>query len=312
MIRRFLLALAAVAIMVPAAQAQSQPRKLADGVWAMTTKGGANAGWFTFGNSVVAVDAGRDAADAETLLHAIADTTGNKKVSLVIFTNNFGPHAGGVDIFSHAGATIVAQEKFASYFLSFLESRMPDAKTAKEHPPIVMTVAERMLLTDGHRQVEIDATGPADSAGDLIVYLAHEKVLFSGDLAETGILPPLFSKEIEPQGWIHTLGILSRLDIKQLVPGYGPIGPTDGVKGTLSYLEVADGLAKKMIQEKTPDSFIPTRLGEPDLAVKGLPPELEKSHEANVQALVKTLREREAAAKKGNAEKKEGAGHASH
>src|SRR5258708_29386385 len=86
-----------------------EPQKLADGVWAMTTKGGSNASWFLFGDGVVAVDSGSQES-AEGVLSAIASTTGGKKISYLILTSNFGPHAGGSAAFAKRGATVVTHD----------------------------------------------------------------------------------------------------------------------------------------------------------------------------------------------------------
>lgn len=264
------------------------PHKIAEGIWAETTRGGANAGWFTFGDSVIAVDAGRNDADAEQLLADIAATTGKKKVSYLILTNDFGPHAGGAAAFAKRGASIVCDENFAGAF---------QALVAKEGVPAgatVLGVTTRLMLARPERHVIVRHLGPADSAGDIAVLLSEDKVLFSGDLAESVLLPPLFSKTIDPEGWIAALTLLGNLNPKALVPGYGPPGPPEGILATRDYLEHAMDVAQKIVREKTTDEFLATRLAEPDVKIQKLPPELEKSHEANIRALVEHYRTRPA------------------
>ncbi|HWC64625.1 MAG TPA: MBL fold metallo-hydrolase [Thermoanaerobaculia bacterium] len=264
------------------------PHAIADGVWAETTKGGANAGWFTFGDSVVAVDAGRTDADAERLLADIAATAGKKRISYLILTNDFGPHAGGAAVFARRGASIICDENFAGAFQALL---------AKEGVPAgatVLGVTTRLVLARPDRHVIVRHLGPADSAGDIAVLLSEEKVLFSGDLAESILLPPLFSKTIDPEGWVAALTLLGNLNPKALVPGYGPPGPPEGILATRDYLEHAIDAAQKIVREKTTDEFLATRLAEPDVKVQKLPPELEKSHEANLRALVEHYRSRAA------------------
>ena len=264
------------------------PHAIADGVWAETTKGGANAGWFTFGDSVVAVDAGRTDADAERLLADIAATAGKKRISYLILTNDFGPHAGGAAVFARRGASIICDENFAGAFQALL---------AKEGVPAgatVLGVTTRLVLARPDRHVIVRHLGPADSAGDIAVLLSEEKVLFSGDLAESILLPPLFSKTIDPEGWVAALTLLGNLNPKALVPGYGPPGPPEGILATRDYLEHAIDAAQKIVREKTTDEFLATRLAEPDVKVQKLPPELEKSHEANMRALVEHYRSRAA------------------
>lgn len=267
------------------------PKKLAEGVWATTTKGGANAGWFTFGDSVVAVDAGRSAEHAEALLAQIAATTGRKKVAYLILTNDFGPHAGGAAVFARAGATIITHESFAGTAQGL--AKTPSPKTGA-FPP-VFGIETRLVLSRPERHVVIRHLGPADSAGDLAVLLAEDKIVFAGDLVESYLLPPLFSKSIDPDGWIAALGTLASLHPSAVVPGYGPIGPPESIAVTREYLSKTLEIARKIVEDRTPDDAVAMRINEPDMKIAGLPDELKNSHEANVKALVARLKSAKAA-----------------
>jgi len=266
------------------AAALRQPHKVAEGVWAAMTKGGANAGWFLLGDSVVAVDAGRSEADAEELLAGIAATTGKKSIAYLVLTNDFGPHVGGAAAFVRRGASIVCDEKFAAGFQELM--------TKAGSRSAVLGVGMRLALGNGSRHVIVRHLGPADSAGDLALFLVEEKVLFSGDLAESVLLPPLFSKSIDPEGWIAALTLLGNLNPKALVPGYGPIGPPEGIAATRDYLEHAAAAAQTIVSENIKDDFLPTRLRQPDIQVRNLPADLESSHEANMRALIAHYRGR--------------------
>ena len=54
------------------AQAKLSVQKLAEGIWAAQPDKGANVGWFLYGDGVVAVDSGGDAATAKEILRQIA------------------------------------------------------------------------------------------------------------------------------------------------------------------------------------------------------------------------------------------------
>ena len=271
-----------------------KPIPVAAGIWGARTGGGANAGWFLFGDGVVAVDAGRSAEDANALLAAIQKTAG-KPVRYLVLTSDFAPHATGAAVFAQKGATIVCQEKVANAVQALINqaSATGPAPAAHASGSLVITVSERVILSDGKRTAEIDYPGPADSAGDLLVYVSPQKVLFSGDLAETAVLPPLFSRNIDPDGWIAVLNRMTKLKVEALVPGYGPIGSVDGLKGTGFYVSEAWEIAKRIAKENTPESFIPTRIQEPDVTRDlKLPAELQPSHAANITALVKKIHEK--------------------
>ena len=250
------------------------PKKLAEGVWAMMTKGGANAGWITFGDSVIAIDSGRSPEDAEEILAEIAKTAGKKPVAYLVLTSDFGPHAGGAAVFARRGATVVTYEALVG----------PVQGVVGKFP--VVGVGTRLLLSRPERHVIVRHLGPADSAGDLAVLVSEEKIIFAGDLVESVFLPPLFSKTIDPEGWIAALNLLDSLKAMAVVPGYGLIGPPAAVAATRDYLAHALSIARKMVEEHTPEDFVETRVKQPDVVIKGLPPELEKSHVANVRALI--------------------------
>jgi glyoxylase-like metal-dependent hydrolase (beta-lactamase superfamily II) len=266
------------------AAALREPRKVADGVWAAMTKGGANAGWFLFGDSVIAVDSGRSNADAEELLADIAKTTGKKTVGYLVLTSDFEPHVGGAEAFARRGASIVCDEKLAAGFQELM--------TKAGSRAAVLGVGSRLVLGSGGRHVIVRHLGPADSIGDLALFVVEEKVLFSGDLVESLLLPPLFSKSIDPEGWLDALRLLGNLNPKVLVPGYGLIGPPEGIAATRDYLEHAAAAAQTIVAENIKDDFLPTRLRQPDVQIRNLPAELEPSHEANMRALVAYYRAR--------------------
>jgi glyoxylase-like metal-dependent hydrolase (beta-lactamase superfamily II) len=168
----------------------------------------------------------------------------------------------------------------------------------KNSLPPIFGIDNRLVLARPERHVVIRHLGPADSSGDIAVLLAEDKVVFTGDLAESYLLPPLFSKAIDPDGWLAALGTLSGLHASAVVPGYGPIGPPEAIAVTREYLARTLEIARKIVEEKTPDNAIEMRINEPDMAIAGLPEELKRSHEANVKALVAWLKTPKAAPRK--------------
>jgi glyoxylase-like metal-dependent hydrolase (beta-lactamase superfamily II) len=288
--RKLWILAAAILATTMVSAAERKPVKLAEGVWAVDTAGLANAGWFTFGDSVVAVDSGKSDYDAQAILAAIDATTGKKPISFLILTNNFTPHAGGAAEFSRRGATIICQEGFGPEALTLVSSPFLDLAKAHSARPTVLSVDRRLVLADSGRRAEIAFAGSADSGVDLVVYLPNDKVLFSGDLAVNAVLPLLFSKRLDPDGWLRALDHLTALPVTKLVPGYGPIGPVEGLKGSAAYLSRACEIARLVAAENTPEKALPMRFDEPDTQIKGLPPELREQHKQNMVAFVKFLR----------------------
>src|SRR5205823_2175869 len=128
-------------------------------------------------DGVVAVDAGRSVEDANALLAAIQRTTG-KKVQYLVLTSDFAPHAAGAVAFAQKGATIVCQEKIANAIQAQINRASAAGPAPAAQAGLVLTVSDRVIFSDGKATAEIDYPGPADSAGDLLVYLSPQKVLF--------------------------------------------------------------------------------------------------------------------------------------
>lgn len=267
----------------PAAGPRLSPEKIAEGIWASPTPGGANVGWFTVGDFVVAVDSGTDDAVGRAIVAEIQKTTG-KRPRYVLVTHAHKDHAGGVGAFAAAGAQVVVAEKSAPGVLSVLESAAASAAGKKPAPPIVMTISERLLLVGAPgRRVEIYYLGPAHTQGDLIVALPSDGILFSGDIVVTGVLPYLRSGDVDPKNWERILGILAGLKIEKLVPGHGAIGPVRGLQDTAAYIARVNEIAERLVLSNTPDALIEARLAMAENTIENV--KLTPEHVANVKAV---------------------------
>ena len=68
---------------------------------------------------------------------------------------------------------------------------------------------------------------PAHTPSDTVVWLADERVLFTGDLCFFGVAPLAIQGLVS--GWIAALDDLIELDPATVVPGHGPVGTTDDI-----------------------------------------------------------------------------------
>ena len=290
-----ILALALAALAAPvSAQSTLKVQKLADGVWAAEPAKGANVGWFVLGDGVVAVDSGSDAATAKEILKQIAETTGGKPVRLLILTHSHADHSGGARVFVAAGARVLCQESIAGLVLAFLTQPGSDpAESLKPGTrPVVESISERSIMIDGIRNAQIYVLGAAHTAGDLVVYLAGDKILFGGDLALNGRLPFMQSPDVDPAGWERSLQSLSRVSVEKMVPGHGEIGPAAGLQVSLAYVGAVNALAKKFVEGGAPDEVIDAEVRKPENAIPNVP--VTDAHIANVKASMKAIREKAA------------------
>jgi cyclase len=275
----------------PAPASGIASERVADGVWAAPTPGGANVGWFRLGEEVVAVDSGLTEEVGRAILDEIQKTAG-RKPRYVIVTHVHRDHAGGVAAFAAAGAQVIAAEKAAPPVLALLQS--PPAGGARSDSPSgprrtpVLTLADRILFVGGSRRVEIYYLGPAHTRGDLIVVLPDDGVLFPGDLAGNGVLPYMHSADVDPKGWEQALARLAALKIQKMVPGHGAIGPTEGIGQTLAYVRKVDEIATRLLVANVSSDLIEAQLRSPENRIENLP--VTPEHIANVKAALEFLK----------------------
>ena len=290
------LVLVAAAPVVAQAQESLKVQKLADGVWAAEAAKGANVGWFLLGDGVVAVDSGGDAAMAKDILKQIAETTGNKPVRLLIMTHAHADHSSGARAFVAAGARILCQESIAGQMLAFVTQPTNDPNDPLSGKagirPVVESISERSIMVDGIHNAQVYFLGAAHSAGDLVVYLSGDKILFSGDLALNGRQPFMQSPDVDPAGWERSLQSLSRVPVDKLVPGHGDIGPATGLQDSLAYVSRVNALAKKFVDSGTRDDMLDAMIRAPENAIPNVP--LSDAHIANLKAAVKAVRDKAA------------------
>ena len=286
MIRRLSIPLAlTMGLLASVAPGQTKiaSEKLADGVWAAPTPGGANAGWFTVGDTVVAVDAGVNEDVGRALLDEIQKTAG-KKPRYLVLTHAHKDHTGGAAAFAAAGVQVMAAEKAAAGVLFVLAGSSGTAGGKAAASPLVLTVAERSLLVGRvARRAEIYYLGPGHTQGDLVIVVPDAGVLFSGDLAVNGVLPFLRSNDVDPLGWERILPRLAALKIEKLVPGHGAIGPTNGIKDTAAYVNRVNEIATKIVVAGLPQEMWEGQIRAPENLIENVP--VTPDHIANVRAV---------------------------
>jgi glyoxylase-like metal-dependent hydrolase (beta-lactamase superfamily II) len=104
----------------------------------------------------------------------------------------------------------------------------------------------------GGRTVEMRTWGLAHTAGDQIVWLPQERILFTGDLAEERIFPifpwfPPNDADIDGARWAQILTELASWNPATVVPGHGAIG---GVEILIAVRDYMVDLGKRVAAER--------------------------------------------------------------
>ena len=124
----------------------------------------------------------------------------------------------------HPGALAVAQQLKQDYNFDGIRLVLPTTVFDERH----------VLDLDG-TEVHLIHVGPCHQAGDTIIHVPGEGVLFAGDV--------LF-RQCTPMGWTGTyakwikiLDLIIALKPKVIVPGHGPVCGIEGVVEMKAYLE---------------------------------------------------------------------------
>ena len=100
-----------------------------------------------------------------------------------------------------------------------VELRSAEYKTLVTRLPN-LTFEGELNLNLGNREVQIKHLGRGNTAGDIIVYFPHEKIVVAGDLL---VYPFPFLIGGFPSEWSKTLRLMSQLEPRTIVPGHGAV-----------------------------------------------------------------------------------------
>lgn len=88
----------------------------------------------------------------------------------------------------------------------------------------------------GGVKVRLMAMGPNHTAGDTVIWVPGDRLLFSGDLAMRA-QPALMAQGTTIAQWLDSLARLEALAPQFVVPSHGPVGDIGFIRGYRGYLE---------------------------------------------------------------------------
>ncbi|MDG2306293.1 MAG: MBL fold metallo-hydrolase [Candidatus Binatia bacterium] len=191
-----------------------------------------------------------------------------KPAERVVNTHRNGDHCWGNQLFP--GAEIIAHRACGEMF----EREKPEAMQALRNAggaggdPMLKAFADALsefdfegieltpptTLIDDTLDIELDGlkvslvhVGPAHTAGDVIVHLPEQGIVFAGDILFRLCTP--IGWEGTYDTWISALDKIVALDPKVVVPGHGPLCGTEGLLEMKAYLEYVRAEAKPLFEQ---------------------------------------------------------------
>ncbi|PWJ21817.1 MBL fold metallo-hydrolase [Jannaschia seohaensis] len=196
-------------------------------LWAFTAEGDPNSGVIIGDESVMVVEAQATPRLAEKVIERVRSVT-DKPISHLVLTHYhavrvLGASAYGADsiIMSETARAMVAERGQEDWDSEF--ARFPRLFEGHESIPGLTwpttTFNDRMSVYLGKRRVDIMHLGRAHTAGDAVVYVPDENVMFTGDIVEDR--SACYCGDGHFHDWPATLDRIRRFDLDAIAPGRG-------------------------------------------------------------------------------------------
>lgn len=229
--------------------------ELGPGLLGYTAEGDPNSGVVIGDESVLVVDAQATPIMAQDVIARIRSVT-DKPIKHVVLTHYHAVRVLGAS--AYQGTEIIAsdvtRDLIAERGQQDMESeigRFPRLFRGKDSIPGLtwptLTFYKRMTLYLGTREVQLIHIGRSHTAGDTVIWLPKEKVLFAGDTVEYGATP--YCGDAHFTDWPDTLAAIKALAPERMVPGRGRslIGRTEveeAIAGTSAFTSDLFAIAK--------------------------------------------------------------------
>ena len=202
--------------------------KLSANAYAFTAEGDPNTGVIVGDDSVMVIDAQATPVMAQEVIKRVRKVT-SKPIKYVVLSHYHAVRVLGASAFkpqqviaSHATLELI-RERGKQDMASEI-GRFPRLFRGKETIPGLtwptMVFKQEMTVMMGKLEVRIIHAGAGHTAGDTIVWIPSQKVLFSGDLVE--YKAGIYTGDAHLEEWPATLEKLAALKPRALVPGRGP------------------------------------------------------------------------------------------
>jgi glyoxylase-like metal-dependent hydrolase (beta-lactamase superfamily II) len=208
-----------------AAAAAATSEKLGDGIYLIL--GGYAAIAVDFKDHITIIESGQSEARGQAIITEAKRLIPNKPITQVVNTHSHVDHSSGLRAAVSEGATILTYQLNKAYLektLSIPHTLSPDKAQQNGKKPALEAVAEKKVLTDGSRVVELyhmQNFGHHD--GMLLAYFPKEKVLLEADAYNPQAATATPPSPPSP----YTVSLLDnvsrlKLDVQRIVPVHYP------------------------------------------------------------------------------------------
>jgi len=201
--------------------------EVGEGLWAFTAEGDPNSGVIIGDDSVMIVEAQATPRLANKVIEKVRSIT-DKPISHVVLTHYHAVRVLGASAFDAdqiimgdtARAMVVerGQEDWDSEF-----QRFPRLFDGHESIPGLTwpttTFSDNMIVYLGNRRVDLMHLGRAHTAGDIVIHVPDENVMFTGDIVEYH--SACYCGDGHFGDWGHTLDNIAAFDVDAIAPGRG-------------------------------------------------------------------------------------------
>ncbi len=231
--------------------------EVADGVFAYLQPDGgwgwSNAGLVAGEGESLLVDTLFDLKLTAEMLDSMSAVTANKPIETLVNTHANGDHCYGNELV--VGAEVIASEASAAEmnamppamlhammqvdFGETTNAYLQDSFGAFDFsnitaPSVSKTFTGELTVNAGGREAKLIEVGPAHTAGDVLVHLPDDGVIFTGDILFIEGTPLVWDGPI--QNWLDACAKIIDLGCSTIVPGHGPLTDAAGVQAVADYL----------------------------------------------------------------------------
>ncbi len=245
-------------------------REVGPGAWAylqpQATWGYSNAGLVIDGDRALLVDTLFDERLTADMLRTMKDATGfgGDEIQTVVNTHANGDHTFGnrlaknaVVIASEASAHEMANEATPAMLAEIMRNAehmgplgafFREAFGAFDFEGVTLRLPDRtfhgeLALRVGDKEARLIEVGPAHTAGDVLVHVPADRVVYSGDILFIDCTPIAWAGPVSR--WVAACDRILAMDVDAIVPGHGPIAEKRQVARMRDYLAFVESESRR-------------------------------------------------------------------